>query len=102
MGTGVPVPRDSRERPMGRHRYDIGQPGRHHGNQADAVPVRDLLARAIRSGDALGLAWSEADLDAETGMVRPYVQSQFPTAVLPAVTAWPEGDDETGAGIGTG
>ncbi|APU17794.1 MULTISPECIES: hypothetical protein [Actinoalloteichus] len=95
MGTGVPVPRDGRDEPMGRHRHDIGQPGRHHGRQADAVPVRDLLARAIRSGDALGLAWKDVDLDAGTGMVRPYVQSQFPTAVLPAVTAWPD-DVDTG------
>jgi hypothetical protein len=48
------------------------------------VTVSELLERAIQEGRAIRLNWAEEDLD-ETGRVRPYVQDQFPTTVLPRV-----------------
>ena len=52
--------------------------------QGEAVTVAELLEEAIEHGDGIRLNWSKDDLDA-LGRVRPHVQDEFPTAVLPRV-----------------
>lgn len=49
-----------------------------------AVTVPELLEQAVQEGAALRLNWPEEDLDRARPM-RPYVQDQFPTAILPKV-----------------
>jgi hypothetical protein len=52
--------------------------------QGEAVTVAELLEEAVEQGDSIRLNWSVDDLDS-FGRVRPYVQDEFPTAILPKV-----------------
>src|SRR5687767_4693489 len=52
--------------------------------QGEAVTVAELLEEAIEQGEPIRLNWSEDNVDA-VGRVRPYVQNEFPTAVLPRI-----------------
>ncbi len=50
-----------------------------------AVPLPIILEQAITRNDVLRLAWPEDALEPATGMVRWYVQDEFPTGVMPAI-----------------
>jgi hypothetical protein len=52
--------------------------------QGEAVTVDELLEEAKQRGEGVRLNWPQTDLD-EAGLVRPYVQDQFPTAILPPI-----------------
>lgn len=53
--------------------------------QGQAVTVAELLEEAAERGEGVRLNWPDTDLD-EAGLVRPYVQDQFPTAILPRLS----------------
>lgn len=52
--------------------------------QGEAVTVAELLADAKERGEPIRLNWPTEDVD-EAGLMRPYVQDQFPTAELPRI-----------------
>jgi hypothetical protein len=61
---------------------EAGQPPRRFPT---AVPLPALLERAVADGDVLYLAWPDEVVEPATGMVRWYVQDEFPTGVLPTI-----------------
>jgi hypothetical protein len=65
-------------------RWRRRRPGSAHlfRGQGQAVTVAELLEEAAERGEGVRLNWPDTDLD-EAGLVRPYVQDQFPTAILP-------------------
>jgi hypothetical protein len=68
------------------------RPAHRFRGQGDAVTVAELLDEAGERGDGLRLNWPEHDLD-RAGRVRPYVQDEFPTAILPRVDHNRDTDD---------
>jgi hypothetical protein len=53
-------------------------------NQGRAVTVAELLAETAEPAEPVRLPWPEANPD-EACPVRPYIQDQFPTVILPPI-----------------
>lgn len=72
-----------------------GQPSTRHvfRGQGEAVTVAELVAEAKEQGEGVRLNWPEDDLDRARPM-RPYIQDQFPTVILPVVGGVDEFDDD--------
>ena len=54
--------------------------------QGEAVTAAELLEEAVERGEGIRLNWSDDDVD-EIERMRPFVQDQFPAAILPRVAA---------------
>jgi hypothetical protein len=70
-----------------------GRPSHLFCGQGEAVTVAELLAEAREQGEGVRFNWPEDDLDRARPM-RPYVQDQFPTAILPKVGDSGEVDED--------
>lgn len=60
--------------------------------QGQAVTVAELLEDAAERGEPVRLNWPEDHLD-KAGRMRPYVQDQFPTAILPKIEDFDDQDE---------
>lgn len=55
-----------------------------HRGRSEGVSVAELLEKTKEPGNSVQLHWSDRDLD-EPSLMRPYVQDQFPTVIMPPV-----------------
>lgn len=60
--------------------------------QGQAVTVSELLEEAAERGEPVQLNWTEDVLD-EAGRMRPHVEDQFPTAILPKIEDFDDHDE---------
>jgi hypothetical protein len=67
--------RDRRERRTTRHVFR---------GQGEAITVQELLDDAADKGEPTRLNWPEDDFN-NAGLMRLYVQDQFPTAIFPTI-----------------